>query len=377
MPAAVRTANAQIALAQAQLRVTETDVLADLISSYAEVGRAAEERRIRQANRAALAAQLEEANARFEVGEITRTDVAQVEARLAAADALVAVADAGFDGAVAAIIRLIGQAPSSLSPELPALPLPRTLDQAILLGRDGNPGLVLARLGESLALSAAQQVEANWRPSAGISLTTGGQVNQGFDGNEGGSIGITAQVSVPLYTAGIRRSQVREALGNATAARLDAVGVERSVTEGVTRAWRGLEAARAAEAATALQVAAAAIAFEGAQLEQSVGLRTTLDVLIQQQNLLEAELSQKAAERDRITAEANLAALTGLLTADIVENVSIPPAQLTPVPSALPPEVPLVVVSTTLDETTIAASQVPPPAPTPMPVELDGNPMED
>lgn len=346
--AALSQADAQIAQADARLTSAEINVMRDVVFGYADLGRDLNSVGIRTQNSVALERQLEAARVRFEVGDITKTDVAQVEARFAASKTALANAQARADASLSAIERLIGQMPSDVRPVFVLLQAPGSLQQAQVLARASNPDIVAARLGEAIAKAGARVIEAENRPRATLQASAAGALDQGFEGNRGGNVGVSARLSVPLFTGGIATSRVSEALGNANAARLSAVDVERQVVERVSNAWRQAQVARQAVTSTTEQVNAARVAYEGAELEQSVGLRTTLDVLIQQQELLEAELARAGADRDLQVATTGLVAATGMLSPSSF-STSRPSVQATALPRASFPEEPMILVQKTLD----------------------------
>jgi outer membrane protein len=346
--AALSQADAQIAQADARLLSAEINVMRDVVIAYADLRRDLDGVDIRRQNSATLARQLEAARVRFEVGDITKTDVAQVEARFASSKTALASAEARVDATLSSIERLIGQKPSELRPNFKIEQAPGSLEQAQVLARASSPDIVSARLGEAIAKAGARVIEAENRPRATLQASAGGALDQGFEGNRGGNVGLTARVSVPLFTGGIASSRVSEALGNANAARLSALDVERQVVERVSNGWRQTQVARQAVSSTTEQVNAARIAFEGAELEQSVGLRTTLDVLIQQQELLEAELARAGADRDLQVAMASLVAATGRLSPESFSTVR-PVVQPIAVPKPYFPEEPMIVVQRALD----------------------------
>ncbi len=355
--AALSQADAQIAQADARLTGAEIGVMRDVVFAYADLRRDLDGVTIRTQNSATLARQLEAARVRFEVGDITKTDVAQVEARFAASKTALASAQANADASLSAIERLIGQMPTDVRPSFAITQVPGSLQQAQILARASNPDIVSARLGEAIAKAGARVIEAENRPRATLQASAAGALDQGFEGNRGGNVGITARLSVPLFTGGIATSRVSEALGNANAARLSAVDVERQVIERVSNAWRQSQVAHQAVISTTEQVNAARIAYEGAELEQSVGLRTTLDVLIQQQELLEAELARSGADRNLQVATTALVAATGMLTPDIFATTR-PVVQSIAMPRPLFPEEPMILVQKTLDNIVPLPSRV-------------------
>jgi outer membrane protein len=346
--AALSLAEAQIAQADARLNGAEIAIMRDVVIAYADLARDMDALAIRRQNSAALARQLEAARVRFEVGDITRTDVAQVEARFAASKTALASAQARLDASLAAIERLIGQMPSQMRPSFELAELPASLDEAQSAARVRNPDIVAARLGGAIAKASARVIEAENRARATLQAGATGALDQNFDGNRGGNASITARISVPIYAGGLASSRVTEALGNANAARFAAVDTERFVVERVSNAWRQANVAREAVISTTEQVNAARIAYEGAELEQSVGLRTTLDVLIQQQELLEAELARAGADRDLKAATIGLVAATGTLSPEAFSTTR-PLVEMRKVPRASLPEEPLILVQKVLD----------------------------
>ena len=238
--------------------------------------------------------------------------------------------------------------PSQTRPSISIPQFPASLEQAQVLARADNPDVIAARIGESIAKAGAFVIETENRPRATLQASASGALDQGFEGNRGGNFGVTARLSVPIFTGGLATSRVSEALGNANAARLTAIDVERQVVERTSNAWRQSQVARQAVTSTNEQVNAARIAYEGAELEQSVGLRTTLDGLIQQQELLEAELAKASAARDFQVANTALAALTGLLSPQSFATTR-PPIIETIIPRPFFPEEPMILVQKVLD----------------------------
>ncbi|GIU67831.1 TolC family outer membrane protein [Candidatus Phycosocius spiralis] len=345
--AAMNLADAQIAQASARLAAGELEIIAGVVIAYADLARDLSALDIRRHNMATLSQQLLEIQARFEVGDVTKTDVAQIEARLAASKAALALAQANVDASRSAIERLIGQPPTQLRPVVHEVSGPADLEQAIFLARAHNPELAAIRLGESIALSGAKVTETEYRPRLTLQASSARALDSGFEGNRSGNTTITARLTIPLFTGGLASSQITEALGNANAARLSAINGERLIVERTSNAWHEVQVAREAVSATAEQVKAAQIAFDGAQLEQSVGLRTTLDVLIQQQELLEAQLAQARATRDLHAATIGLAALTGVLKPSDLEAEGVKVKQAS-MPWVTPPELPLVALDQVL-----------------------------
>ena len=321
-------AEADVLAGREDLRSVEQSVLGNVIQSYVDVRRDQERLRIAQENVSVLTRQLEESNARFEVGEITRTDVAQSEARLAAARASLSSTQALLAASRAAYAAVVGQNPTDLAPEpsLKAL-LPATVEQAFDLVDQNNPSVQAARYAEQAAAARVAAARAARRPTvtarAGLGWDAGetnsaGRQYADYDRSLSGSV----TASVPIFTGGLTNSQVRAAIERENAARIAVEGAKRSALQQISTAWNNLLAARANLVSNEEQVRATKIAFEGVRQEQQVGLRTTLDVLNAQLELANAEVALVVAHRDEYVASASvLQAMGGLNVASLAPEV--------------------------------------------------------
>ncbi len=313
-------AEADVLASREDLRSVEQSVLGNVIQSYVDVRRDQERLRIANENVTVLSRQLEESNARFEVGEITRTDVAQSQARLAAARASQSSAQAILAGSRAAYAAVVGQNPTDLAPEpsLAAL-LPTTVEQAFDSIDQFNPQVQAARYAEQAAAARVAVAKATYRPTvsarAGLGWDSEGRVNgsgsQFNDYDRALTGSLTA--SIPLFTGGLTGSQVRAATERENAARIAVEGAKRSALQQVSTAWNNLLASRSNLVSNEEQVRATRIAFEGVRQEQQVGLRTTLDVLNAQLELANAEVALVVARRDEYVASASVLQAMGVL----------------------------------------------------------------
>lgn len=313
-------AKANIMAARAGLEGAENSVFLAAATAYADVLRDEEAARIRRNNVRVLSRQLDAADARFEVGEGTRTDVAQSRSRAAAAEAGLAQADAQLEISRARFVRLVGRMPNQLAP-LPEIILPDDLDQATSLARDNSPQLLAAYYNEEAGEAAIDVAKAAGRPTIGLSgsLARSRGTFLGFSDADQAVIG--AQLSVPIYSGGANESRVRQAKHARTRLGFETRDAERAVDETVIQVWAQLEAARRTLAASRDQVASARTAFEGVQLERDVGTRTQLDVLDAEQETLNAELSVLEAKRAVDVATFQLLATLGVFD---VEGLSLP-----------------------------------------------------
>ena len=311
----IDAAEANVRAGRENLRDIEQQVMASVVQAYADVVRDMEILRIRQENLAVLRRQLDESNARFEVGEITRTDVAQSEARLAQSDADLANAQAQLSVSRAAYAAVVGQAPANMA-ALPVLPgLPTDFDAALDVALVENPGVLAATYALQAAEANVAAARAEYRPSARLSASYGGTSNDlsGLDLTDRTSFTAGATVSVPLFTGGLNRSRVAQALERANAAQINVEGERRGVLQTVSSTYAQTVAAKSTLQAGQEAVRAASVAAEGVRQEAQVGLRTTLDVLNQELELRSAQVTLASAHRNQYVAQAQLLAAMGRL----------------------------------------------------------------
>lgn len=317
----VTAAEANILAGRENLRNVEQQVLVSVIQAYADVIRDVEILRVRQDNLGVLQRQLEEASARFEVGEITRTDVAQAEARLAQSDADLAGARAQLSVSRAAYAAVVGQAPGTLE-AMPALPaLPADFEGALDIALVENPTVRAAEFSLRVAEARVASARAEYLPSARLSASYGGSTNDlsRFDLADRTSFQASATISVPLFTGGLNRSQVAQALEQSNAAQIGVEGQRRAVLQSISGAYAQLASARSSLQAGQEAVRAASVAAEGVRQEAQVGLRTTLDVLNQELELRSAQVALAGARRNEHVAHAQLLAAMGRLDATAID----------------------------------------------------------
>jgi outer membrane protein len=306
-----RQARAQIASAAADYLSGVQDLLLQVTDAYARLRevRAAVEARQRQADN--LEEQRRFQEARFEAGAATRTDLAQAQARLAQARTQLIQAQGGLVAASETYLRLVGAPAGDLAPASQVEGLPQSLATALTEAEVRNPALESARASEDAARAAVAAARANRGPTlslqAGTSLS--GDFENEFDDTSSESVGV--RLALPLFTGGLTSSRIRQQRALNEAATFDRAATERLVRETVTTAFTGVDTARAAFASAQEQLAAAELAYRGVRLEQEVGLRATVEVLDQENELLTARLTLAAAERDVTIAERRLAAAVG------------------------------------------------------------------
>jgi len=312
----ISAAEANILAGRENLRDIEQTVLASVIQAYADVIRDAEILAIRQSNLGVLQRQLEEASARFEVGEITRTDVAQSESRLAQSEADLANARAQLSVSRAVYAAVVGQAPGDLAP-MPVLPgIPADFDAALDVALTDNPSIRSAAYALAAAEANVAAAKAEYMPSARLTASYGGTASDlgaidDLADNTRFQAGAT--ISVPLFTGGLNSSRVAQARERANVAQINVEGERRNTLQAVSSAYAQSISSRATLQAGEEAVRAATVAAEGVRQEAQVGLRTTLDVLNQELELRNAQITLASARRNEYVAQASLLAAMGRL----------------------------------------------------------------
>lgn len=311
---AIKAASARVRAGGARLAAVEQGVLVEAAVAYFDVMRdtAIYDANANQAS--VLAKQNEEAKARLAVGEITRTDVSQSEARLARARAALSASGAALAASRAAFGRSVGDPPGALE-KSPAMPeIPASLDEALAAARALSPTIIAARENAEAARRGVAVAKAAFAPSvsAFASYAYAEEQNAFALSSEQKSVGLRAQV--PIFTGGLNLSRVREAKANADAARASVDEAERRAVAETAAAFDRIAAARATIAAARAQLEANRLALAGVRREAEVGARTTLDVLDAEQELLNAEVALAGAERDERASIFALLAAIGALT---------------------------------------------------------------
>lgn len=315
----VRGAKADVFAGQEQLRAGEQDILLGAVQAYVNVNR---DRRIvglRQRNIAFLNEQLNAAQARFEVGEGTRTDVAQARAERAAAVAELEAARANVASSEALYVQIVGSSPDDLRrASTPRALLPHGLNQALTVAQNTHPDIRSAQFDVESSAFGVKQQEGTFLPSldvrASASTVRGpSQRQQGIGFQESYSVG--ANLSVPLYRGGAGSAGVRQAKEGLSAARIRVDEARRSVRQGVVSAYSSYQAAIANQSSITSQISAARLAVEGLIEERNVGQRTTLDVLLGQQTLIQAQVLEAQNDALLISSSYQLVSAVGRLTA--------------------------------------------------------------
>ena len=286
----------------------EQQVLLRVVQAYMNVRRSNEFVSLRDSNLRLITQELRAAQDRFEVGEVTRTDVSLAEARLASARSQLAAEQGGLARALAEYEAAVGRPARSLAATGPA-PLGQSIPQAIDLAQRQHPAILQAQHSVAAAELNIARAETAMLPI----LTLNGSASIDDDNVTGQQIGLN--LGGPIYQGGRLSSQVRQFMARRDAARSNLLVVSQGVEQTVLNAYSQLEVARASRDASERQVRAAQAAFDGIREEATLGARTTLDVLNAEQELLDARANLISAMVDETVASYTVLSAMGLMTA--------------------------------------------------------------
>ncbi len=311
---ATEAAETRISEQEAGLIAIEQRILLDAVTAYSNVRLGKELVSISRNNLRVLTEEVRAARERFEVGEVTRTDVEQARARLAAARSRLAASTGALAASREAYQRVVGEYPGKLPPPPPLPDLPVDQAEAVAMALRDDPGVISARLERDATGSDVRAAIGALLPQISLqgAVSSEETFSDGLAGAETASIGIV--MTVPLYTGGFNYSNVREAQAVAEGASAAIDSTLRTAVQNVGISWANLDVARASIRAGRQEVSAARLAFEGVQEEAKVGARTTLDVLDAEQEVLDARSNLVVAQRDEIVAAYSLLASVGKLT---------------------------------------------------------------
>ena len=311
----IRAADERVLAGRADLRATEGDIFTEAVAAYMDVIR---DRSIVTLNRnqvRVLETNLRATQDRFEVGDVTRTDVAQSEARLSLARSTLATVEGQLTGSEENYQRVIGAAPGVLDPPPPLPPLPTTPDQAVETALANNPDLVsiaaqIRAADRDVSVARADRLPTVSAIGSGRYTNYLGTADEQFGGegisNSQTSTGIGVQASIPLYQGGVVGARVRQAQALQSQLLEQGTAVERLVIANTRAALASYQAALDAIRSNEVAVAANTLALEGTRAEQSVGTRNVLDVLNAEQELLNSQVALVTARRDAYVAGFNL-----------------------------------------------------------------------
>ena len=290
------------------LRSIEQNILLGAVSAYMQVRADTGFVALRESNVRVIMQEFRAVQDRFDVGEVTRTDVALAEARLAAARSLLASAQGSLARSGETYRNAIGRFPNGLQPAQPA-PVSKTIADAKAYAVRNHPSILEVQHSVRAAELNIRRGEAGLMPI----VTLEGQLGVNQDGIIGRQVGVN--VRGPIYAGGALSSQVRQLMARRDAARAQLHIARHSLEQQVGSAYSFLEVARASSEAINQQIRAARVAFRGVREEATLGARTTIDVLNAEQELLNAQADLIAAQSDEVIASYQVLSTMGLLTA--------------------------------------------------------------
>ena len=331
----VRAAEARVRASNESLRNTEQNVLFNAVAAFMDVIRDRRVAGFRQRNLEFLAEQVRSADSRFEVGEGTRTDVAQAQASRSAAEAQLSGARAQVQVSEASYRQLVGENPGQLQVASPAASLlPPSMEDAFVIAMRQHPAIMATQHLVDVAGFAVNAAEGALLPQVSAQASVQSQVRHGpsatgLPGVGGGGNSTTTtntatiglNLTVPIYSGGRTSAQVRQSKESLGQARIEVDVTRDEVRQAVASAWTQYVAAREVAAANRQLVSAADLALSGVTEERNVGQRTTLDVLNAQADVINAQINLASSERDQVVASYAILSAIGALT---VRNLGLP-----------------------------------------------------
>ena len=312
---AVNAAEATARAGWETLRIAEASVLLEAVTAYGDVVRDTAIVRLRENNVTVLTRDLRATQDRFNVGEVTRTDVAQAQARRAAAVAALDLARANLKTSRATFERVVGHPPSHLVEARATNLLPRTVGENIEISARESPVVVSALYREQSARFAIDLIRGELLPTVQLEANYTKRFDPSIAIDETETTLVTGRVTVPFYTGGEVQARVRQAK-HTHIQRLQEIEQARTEVQAqVVTAWSQLEAAKAAVESDTTAVNANRIALAGVREEERVGQRTLLDVLNAEQELLNAEVNLVTDQRNVLVASYAVLATIGRLNA--------------------------------------------------------------
>jgi outer membrane protein len=314
-----RAAESQVSGAREALRVLEQTVLLSAATIYMDYLRDAAIVEVQKSNVRVLEQTLKQTRDRFNVGEVTRTDVAQSEAQLAAGKTQLLTAEAQLVTTKSNFRRIIGNEPEALAPGSPVdRYLPGTLPTAVELGLTENPNVTAAMFGIDVSYLQVKVNEGALLPT----VTLQAAVQQTYESTltlyRSFGASATAQLSVPVYQGGAEYSLIRQSKETLAQQRLVLEQTRDQTRANVVTAWGQLVAGKAQVQSAQSQVTASEIALNGVREEAKAGQRTTLDVLNAQQALVNARVALVTAQHDRVVASYSVLNTVGRLSPQVL-----------------------------------------------------------
>jgi outer membrane protein len=315
-----RAAESQVSGAREALRVLEETVLLSAATIYMDYLRDAAIVEVQRSNTRVLEQTLKQTRDRFNVGEVTRTDVAQSEAQLAAGKTQQLTAESNLTTTRSNFRRIIGNEPEALAPGSPVDRfLPATLPSAVELGLIENPNVTAAMFGIDVNFLTVKINEGALLPTVTLQASVQQAYEQQLTVFRSFGASAIAQLSVPIYQGGAEYSLIRQSKETLAQQRLVLDQTRDQIRANIVTAWGQLEAGKAQVASAQSQVTASEIALNGVREEAKAGQRTTLDVLNAQQALVNARVALVTAQHDRVVASYSVLNAVGRLSPQVLK----------------------------------------------------------
>lgn len=312
---AVNGAEATVRAGRETLRLSEQAVLLEAVTAFGDVVRDQNIVKLRENNVTVLTRDLKATQDRFNVGEVTRTDVAQAQARRAASVSALDLAKANLQSSRASFERVIGHPPAGLVAPNPTRLVPKSQQEAIEIALRESPTIVAALYREQAARYAIETIRGELLPTVQLESNYGKSFDTANGVPEIEQTTVTGRVTVPFYTGGEVQARVRQAK-HTHVQRLQEIEQNRTEQQAqVVQAWSNMVAARAQVESDQASVNANRIALAGVREEERVGQRTLLDVLNAEQELLNSEVNLATDRRNLLVASYSVLAAVGRLNA--------------------------------------------------------------
>lgn len=317
----IRGAEALVEAGREDLRVQEATVLLDAITSYVDVVRDQAILSLRQNNLKVLGEQLRATQERFDVGEVTRTDVSQAKARSSGASSELSAARAALQASRATYQRLIGRAPGTLrDPGSAKAGVPKNIQDALRRGEERSPLILGAIFRERSQDHIVKQTKGELLPSVDLQASYTKSYDTGVgDGDNQEVTTVTGRVTVPIYEAGEVSARIRQNIETRSQFRHQIDEARETVRANVTSAWGTLVSVRAQITSDTSLVDANQVALSGVREEEKVGQRTVLDVLNAEQEFLNAQVTLATSRRDLVVASYSILQAMGALSSSVLE----------------------------------------------------------
>ncbi|GAA0327122.1 TolC family outer membrane protein [Sphingomonas oligophenolica] len=315
----VRAAETRVDAGDLTLRGTESDLFTNVVGAYMDVIRDEAIVSLNEQNVHVLDVNLQASKDRFQVGDLTRTDVAQSDARLAVARSQLQSAQSRLISSRESYIRLVGTPPGDLEVPPPLPNLPGDPDSAVTVALKNNPTLLAAAKSRDASAFDVNVARAGRLPRLSVNVGGNyynylGSLGSGTGvavGQSGTSATVGLGLTMPLFQGGLPAARIRQAQDRRAQAIEQVTETERTVIAQARSAYAVWKSSLEVIASSEVAVNANKLSLEGVRAENSVGNRTILDILNAEQELLNSQVTLVTAQRDAYVAGFALLAAMG------------------------------------------------------------------